>query len=86
MGLLSFLKKKTAINNENDIMDNIVDSVFNSKPLYDRLKVKCHPDLFLDSKQKDRAQVLFQRLQKAKYDISAMKELEYEIEEMYKQR
>ena len=86
MGLFSFLKKNTTINNETDMMDNVVDSMFNSKPLYDRLKVKCHPDLFLDDKQKDKAQVLFQRLQKVKYDISAMKELEFEIEELYKQR
>lgn len=86
MGLFSRLKKKATINNEKDIMDNVVDSMFNSKPLYDRLKVKCHPDLFLDDKLKDKAQALFQRLQKAKYDINTMKELEQEIEELYKQR
>ena len=86
MGIFSFLKKKTTINNETDMMDNVVDSMFNSKPLYDRLKVKCHPDLFLDDTLKDKAQVLFQRLQKAKYDINAMKVLEQEIEELYKQR
>ena len=86
MGLFSFFKKNTTINNYEDIMDNVVDSMFNSKPLYDSLKVKCHPDLFLDDKLKDKAQLLFQRLQKAKYDINAMKELEQEIEELYKQR
>ena len=86
MGLFSIFKKKTTINNDEAIMDNVVDSMFNSKPFYDSLKVKCHPDLFIDDKLKDKAQLLFQRLQKAKYDLRAMRELEPEIEELYKQR
>ena len=72
--------------NKNEDMGNLVNSMFNSKPLYDELKIKCHPDLFLDDGQKDVATKLFQKLQKSKYDINAMKTLKPEIDALFKQR
>lgn len=53
--------------------------MFLSKPLYDKLKVKCHPDRFIDEDKKAKAQCLFQELQKHKYDLEGMRKLEHEI-------
>lgn len=84
MGLFSFNKNRNARNNKE--MDNIIDSMFNSKPLYDELKVKCHPDVFLDDEKKEKAQILFQKLQKSKHDIVAMKSLKLEIDALFQDR
>ena len=67
-------------------MNNIINSIFNSKPIYDKLKVKCHPDLFIDDDLKKKAEFLFQKLQTSKHDIQAMKDLEFEINALYKHR
>ena len=67
MGLFSFLNKNKALRESDSEMDNVIDSMFNSKPLYDELKVKCHPDLFMDEEKKEKAQSLFQKLQKSKH-------------------
>ena len=86
MGLLSFLikkRKKRKYLDDNTEMDNVIDSMFNSKPIYDELKVKCHPDLYLDKDKKESAQKLFQELQKSKHDIIAMKKLKPEIDSLY---
>lgn len=60
-------------------MNNVVNSMFLSKPLYDKLKVKCHPDRFIDENKKEEAQYLFQELQKYKYNIEQMRKLENKI-------
>ena len=87
MKLFSFFKKyKTSKTKDDVCMDSVIDSIFNSKPMYDKLKVKCHPDLFLDDTLKEQAESLFQRLQKVKHDINAMKLLEPEINNLYNQR
>lgn len=87
MKLFSFFKKNKTSKTKDDVcMDNVIDSIFNSKPMYDKLKVKCHPDLFLDDNLKEQAESIFQRLQKAKHNINAMEALEPEINALYDKR
>ena len=86
MKVFSFFKKKSTAPVSDVAMDNVINSIFNSKPLYDELKIKCHPDLFIDPNQKEKAQLLFQELQKARHDIDAMKLLKDDIEELYRLR
>ena len=56
--------------------DNTINSAFNSKPLYDKLKVKCHPDRFVNTPLQDKANELFQEIQANKYNYNKLKELE----------
>ena len=35
-------------------LGNTINSAFNSKPLYDKLKVKCHPDRFANTPLQDK--------------------------------
>lgn len=64
-------------------MKNVVDSIFNSSTLYDELKVKCHPDLFVDAEAKQQALELFQHLQEIRYDINKMTNLKPKIDLFY---
>ena len=41
-----FAKKKKEILDEEVDFDNIINSSFNAKALYDKLRVRCHPDRF----------------------------------------
>lgn len=86
MGLFSFLHNSKITHDSNKEMDNVIDSMFNSKPLYDELKVKCHPDKYLDQEEREQAEHLFQELQKSKHDIVAMKNLKPKIEALYQDR
>ena len=86
MGVFSYLNKNKALRESDSEMDNVIDSMFNSKPLYDELKVKCHPDLFMDEEKKGKAQSLFQKLQKSKHNILAMNDLKPEIEALFRER
>lgn len=81
--LLSRRKKKakdtlfqTAINlsksEEKESMNNVVNSIFKSKQLYDELKKKCHPDRFLDKEMNAIANELFQELTKNKANYDAL--------------
>ena len=59
--------------------DNVINSAFNSKPLYDRLKVKCHPDRFpLDEKKNAIANGIFQRIKKNEYNVEELEKLKDE--------
>lgn len=60
-------------------MTNIMNSMFLCNPLYDKLKVKCHPDRFIDEKQKCIAENLFQELQKHRYNYDELLEIELQI-------
>ncbi len=60
-------------------MNNVVDSMFLCKPLYDKLKSKCHPDKFTDETQKAQAEELFQELQKCRYNYEELLKVEQQI-------
>jgi hypothetical protein len=75
-----FSKKKSPKQNEsNQEMINVVNSMFLCNPLYDKLKVKCHPDRFIDENQKSLAENLFQELQKHRHNYEKMLEIELQI-------
>ena len=42
--------------------DNVINSSFAAKELYDKLKVKCHPDRFTDADLNKEATRLFQEI------------------------
>lgn len=62
---------------EDDIdFSNIINSSFHVKPLYDELKVKCHPDRFPNDKEKNKIALdLFQEISKNKTNYKKLIEL-----------
>lgn len=67
--------KKEAKKGEIDF-GNIINSSFHVKPLYDELKVKCHPDRFPADHEKNKiALELFQEISKNKTDYKKLMEL-----------
>ncbi|MDA3882170.1 MAG: hypothetical protein PF481_02695 [Bacteroidales bacterium] len=82
MGIKRFFtskKSKSKPKAENREMTNVVNSMFLCTPIYDKLKVKCHPDRFIDEKQKIIAQDLFQELQENKYNYEKLLEIELQV-------
>lgn len=76
----SFFKKgKNKHEGSSPEMTNVVNSMFLCAPIYDKLKVKCHPDRFIDENQKTVAENLFQELQKYKYNYEKLLEIELQI-------
>ena len=69
---------------EGDIdFDNIINSSFHVKPLYDELKVKCHPDRFPNDKEKNEIALnLFQEISKNKTNYKKL----IELKELAKQK
>ena len=62
--------------------DNIINSSFNSKQLYDELKVKCHPDLFpLDQEKNIIADKLFQEITNNQNNAKRLIELKEEAKQ-----
>jgi hypothetical protein len=60
--------------------NNIINSSFNSKELYDSLKIICHPDRFPNDENKRLiAEKIFQELTENQNNINRLKELEEEI-------
>ncbi len=58
---------------------NIINSSFNSIQLYDKLKVKCHPDRFPTDKEKNTiAENIFQEISKNKNNVMRLLELKEE--------
>lgn len=72
----SLFSKKEVSNSE---MTNVVNSMFLCTPIYDKLKVKCHPDRFIDENQKTIAENLFQELQKHRYNYEKLLEIELQV-------
>jgi len=73
--------KKESLDQEIDF-NNIINSSFNSKQLYDELKVKCHPDLFPTDKEKNLiAENLFQEITKNQNNAKRLIELKEEAKE-----
>jgi hypothetical protein len=56
-------------------MGNIVDSIYHSKSLYDKLKAKCHPDRFTDSELNIIADRIFQEITQNKRNYKKLLEL-----------
>lgn len=76
--------KKDAQNGTIDF-GNIINSSFNSRQLYDELKIKCHPDLFVDDNDKNEfANYLFQEISKNKTDYKRLVELKQKATEILK--
>lgn len=68
-------KLKEARNAEVD-MDNLMNSINQSKELYKQLSRKCHPDLFVnDDNLKNKADILFQKISESKRDYKRLNEL-----------
>lgn len=60
---------------------NIMNSAFLSADLYDKLKVKCHPDRFAsDSAKQEIADDLFQRITQNRVNYKVLLELKQEAE------
>jgi hypothetical protein len=72
-------KEKTKKESRNSEMTNVVNSMFLCEPIYDKVKVKCHPDRFIDENQKITAENLFQELQKHRYNYEKLLEIELQI-------
>lgn len=79
--LISLISKKESLKQRESSseMTNVVNSMFLCNPLYDKLKVKCHPDRFIDENQKIDAEKLFQELQKYRYNYDKLLEIELQI-------
>jgi hypothetical protein len=56
-------------------MGNLMNSIHQSKSLYDKLKKKCHPDRFLDQELNKIADNLFQEITKNKRNYNKLLEL-----------
>ncbi len=59
--------------------NNIINSSFNARTLYDSLKVKCHPDRFVSDNTKfETATLIFQEITKNKNNLNRLEELKQE--------
>jgi hypothetical protein len=73
--------KQESLEQEIDF-NNIINSSFNSKQLYDELKVKCHPDLFPTDKEKNLiAENLFQEITENQNNAKRLTELREEAKQ-----
>lgn len=73
--------KEESLGQEIDF-NNIINSSFNSKQLYDELKVKCHPDLFPTDKEKNIiAENIFQEITKKQNNAKRLIELKEEAKQ-----
>ena len=62
--------------------NNIINSSFYSKQLYDELKVKCHPDLFPTDIEKNAiAEYLFQKITENQNNVKCLLKLKEEARE-----
>lgn len=60
---------------------NVVDDIFNSKPLYDALMRKCHPDRFpKDAQKRELATKLMQEITKNRTNVKRLTELKEQAE------
>lgn len=74
--------KQQAKEQGNVDFSNVINSAFNSKQLYDKLKVKCHPDRFpLDDEKNAIANDIFQRIKQNEHNVDELKKLKEEAEE-----
>lgn len=90
---LTFKKKKNAMFDEtilneskkSDVdIENVINSMYQSKALYNTLKVRCHPDRFTDPDLNKIADNLFQEITKNKTNYKKLQELKIRAIEQLK--
>ena len=76
-------KLRAQVQNDEPIdFTNIMNSAFLSTELYNKLKVKCHPDRFVSDYSKQKlADDLFQRITQNKANYKVLQQLKQEAEE-----
>lgn len=76
-------KLRTQMQNDEPIdFTNVINSAFLSTELYDKMKVKCHPDRFVyDPAKQEKADDLFQRITQNRANYKALLQLKREAEE-----
>ena len=58
-------------------MNNIIQSIFQAESLYDKLKIKCHPDRFVnDELLMHKAENLYKEITENKRNFSKLQELQ----------
>ena len=73
--------RKDSLEQEIDF-NNIINSSFNSKEIFDELKVKCHPDRFPTDKEKNIiADKLFQEITRNQNNLKRLIELKEEAKQ-----
>lgn len=73
--------RKDSLEQEIDF-NNIINSSFNSKEIFDELKVKCHPDRFPTDKEKNiTADKLFQEITRNQNNVKRLIELKEEAKQ-----
>ncbi len=76
------LTRKKVLNEGNINFNATIQSAFHSSEIYDQLKVKCHPDRFVDDPEKMKmADALFQQISKNKNNYKRLLELKAEAEQ-----
>ena len=71
--------KQQAKEQGNVDFSNVINSAFNSKQIYDKLKVKCHPDRFpLDDEKNAIANDIFQRIKQNEHNVDELNKLKEE--------
>lgn len=73
-------QKHEILSTSNVDYDNIIQSSFNSKPLYDSLKKKCHPDRFVDKEKNMIATGIFAKIVENKYNYQVLLSIKEEAE------
>ena len=75
-----FKKKKQDILSKDVDFNNLITSAFESKELFNKLKKKCHPDIFIGNDiLVEKANVIFQDLSKNKNNFKELKAIEIKI-------
>ena len=67
--------------NQEISMDAVMNNLFLSKRLYDLLKVKCHPDRFIEPTQKEIATGISQNITKYKTDYQQLLNIKEQVKE-----
>ena len=76
------LTRKKVLNEGNINFNATIQSAFHSSEIYDQLKVKCHPDRFVDDPEKMKmADALFQQISINKNNYKRLLELKAEAEQ-----
>lgn len=68
-------EKMKSAKSANIDMDDLMNSINNSKEIYKELSKKCHPDRFVNTEKQDLAEEIFQEISKNKRNYSALQEL-----------
>ena len=56
--------------------NSLQEGFFQARPLYNKLKTRCHPDRFTDTEMNRRATILFQEIHQNRYNYKRLCDLE----------